>query len=374
MADAKYGKTTKGEVIHYSKMLDGLVVARCDGRRLLKPIEASPEEITCSKCQRYADHKRAILARAQAGKADPESKPEADNHNQRPPEREPEEAPEGSPKQDLDPFIADLIIKKLDELSGKIKNVIKRVDELDSTGTKEVSKKKLSEENYKEFLKEGTKSNEVGPVEGKQFSYSYYVTDGDEFGRIIHIPTKTTVFNRVAAKVVPTAIKFLNNMKIRWENKFETPPKDFVSACAAAFKAANKCHGIDLDMKVDPNTPAPRILKRRTPTPQKEETSQKEERVLKRRGENNRYGLNRFGYRKKSIHALISEMMSEGVYYGELCSAVEKQFNCSRRDTTAKLKAVIRKLVKDGFPVMIIRQKSSENDFYDIIENQESTE
>jgi hypothetical protein len=66
----------------------------------------------------------------------------------------------------------------------------------------------LSEENYKDFLKEGTKPEEAETVTGRQFKSELSTSSQDPATyKIIHIPTGQIMFNGVDHKAMATVIK-----------------------------------------------------------------------------------------------------------------------------------------------------------------------
>lgn len=380
MADHKFGMAVRGKTVHFA-IPDGKkksLRARCD-KRLSIPApltDATIEEVTCNACQRYADYKNHMTEKSNPDP--PEDKPTEKKTVDKPktkPKKSPEEVAEevatkadkkNEAKADLVP--GSLILEKLEGIIASVENIGSRVKALEEGPPDEVEKetsRKLTTDNYKEHMRAGQQSTDPGTIEGKQFKSELVSKDSY---RVVHIATGKSVFNNVPLEVIETVLKYLNNMKIQWTNKFDPVPKDFVSACAAAFKAAYSSHGLKVDIKTDPRVKPPRVIKRRG-----EKTPEKTGRKIKRRSKPDKEPepddtAPKYGFRPNSNRAVLGILLERGSHYCEILDTMKKEFDMTPKEATGKLRGVIRKLLKTGHSVMHIRQQDEKLDFYHIVE------
>jgi hypothetical protein len=221
----------------------------------------------------------------------------------------------------------------------------------------EKTENRVTEENYKEKLKETQKNDNI-TVEGEQFKK---VAIGEDDYIIIHIATGQKMFDNIPEKIADTAIKYLNNMKIRWENKNDPVPTDFVSACATAFRAACSNHGFEIKIGSETNLKPPRVISRRP---------QKPARKIKRRQKPTEQisNKNRFGFRNNTVKNIISSMLEEGAHFFEIKEKCQETFGLDGQKIKSRVQSVIRKLKKDGYSVAIIDRTEHEMNFYEIVD------
>lgn len=186
--------------------------ARCD-----KNIEVVIEndlaitDVTCAKCKRYADYKAAT---SEPNKTPAKKKAPA-RSKKKPESPEVKVAPEPEPAPEL--------------------------------------KSPEPEDGYKEKLKAAQKPPELEPcavhfVAGTSPNKKHFIK---------HVPTGKTMFNDVNEKALKTCVKYLNNVKIKWEDGTKTVPKDFIAAIRGAFQAAYKSHGLETKVTGTPPDETP---------------------------------------------------------------------------------------------------------------------
>jgi len=352
-----FGQTGNSDTVHFAVLNDeGGLVARCDKRRgLIQAEGATIQDIGCSKCQRYADYKKAM---AELEKPDPstENVPEEKPAEQDTPEPAPDENPDK-------PDVATLILDQLDTMTKSIKSLGKRIDHLESPPEDPPKDDRpIKEEDYKVFLKEGEKPEEEEEVTGKQFDKE---RTGEKLYSIIHLASNGAVFTRVSENVIDTALKYLNNLKVKWTKKSDPVPEDFFPACATAFKAACSSHGVKIDVKEDPDKkdkPA-RTIKRRGTRTIKRRTQKPEE------TKHIQTGVDEFGFRLDTYRSVLGSMLKQGSHFHDILDEMKNGFGYTSKIATGKLRGVIRKLIKTGHPVMCIQQAEKEMDYYHIVED-----
>ena len=203
--------------------------ARCD-----KKTETVVDEklgisaVTCAKCKQYADYKKATFESPEA-KPKPKAKKKA-----------PKKKPKGKKQTANQDTTAnsDAAANPANQDGGKGKTKGKKKKESPPKG-------KVTEENYKEHMKASQQPKTSDAMK-------HFVSKSS--GRnpyIVHTPTGQTMFNNVEPKAVDTCLKYLNNVKIKWEKKEDPCPKGFTSAIRGAFEAAYKSLGIKTKVKGD---------------------------------------------------------------------------------------------------------------------------
>jgi hypothetical protein len=397
-----FGMTANGPAIHVvvGDAKTGFH-ARCDKRRDIPGllVNADVTNVSCSKCKRFADVKKAIadadnperIAEIAATKADAKqkaakakakpvakkkaakSKPDAANKVEKKPSKEKHAEP---PAEAPDPV--QHVIDRLNHLDGMLVKLSRQIDrQFESLATAlnqedgdepKTKGGQLSEENYKDFLKEGTKPEEAETVTGRQFKSELSTSSQNPATyKIIHIPTGQIMFNGVDHKAMATVIKYLNNLKVRWENKNDTIPKDFIPACAAAFKAAYNSHGLTVNIKTDPKVKPPRVIKRRDTG-----SNQKKPRTITRRStpsaSSKNKNVNKYGIKEDSPRGLLCHLVEKGSHYHEIIKVMKADYKLNQKEATAKLRGIIRKLTKTGHPVMCIKASNKNDDFYHIVD------
>jgi hypothetical protein len=254
-------------------------------------------------------------------------------------------------------FISDSEDELEKEVSGDPEEILKKIQKRnEETDKPNESANKVTEENYKEKLKETQKNDNI-TVDGEQFKK---VATGKDDYIIIHIATGQKMFDNIPEKIANTAIKYLNNMRIRWENKNDPVPTDFVSACAAAFRAACSNHGFEIKIGSETNLKPPRVISRRPQKPaRKIKRRQKAEQISNK---------NRFGFRNNTVKNIISSMLEEGAHFFEIKEKCQETFDLDEKKIKNRVQAVIRKLKKDGYSVAIIDRTEHEMNFYEIVD------
>jgi hypothetical protein len=348
-----FGKMERGTAIHFVKgtKKEGYV-ARCNGKPIVEIVASTKDNIdkvTCSKCKRFADYKNFV---------------EKKNPNLVEEKIAEEKYPEVKENKQLErEFIPDFFEKGINSLSDSIsvlvesvKGIQKKIEKHDELITNIIEKpteeaKENQKENdygdYKEKLKDSISPEENKTVKGNQFQEEK-LNNGKY--NIIHIASNTKVFSGIEENIVKTVVKYLNNIKVRWENKNDPIPKDFATSCAAAYKAACRNHGVDCNVEEKPQKM--RSIKRRD----------KKTRVIKRRGSNK---TDEFGFRVNSSRSEIAYMIKDGSHYVDMFKYIKHD---GEKDLISTIKLVIRKLVSRGYPIMTIQQKDRNLDYYHIVE------
>lgn len=231
------GKSAKGTVIHLvteipQKGDPGIhYFARCDKKiNVTLTDEQDLTSVSCAKCQKYADYKAAMT---ELEKPDPSSEKEPANS-------------EATANLDAGTANQEATANQDGTANG------------DAPAKKPAKKKpakkkpeKLSEENYKDHLK-----NAVKPK--KSDAMKHFVSrKTDKAIYIVHTPTKTTVFSNVEKRAVDTVLKYLNNLKLKWKGPDKSCPKGWTSAIRGAFNAAYKSLGIPTDVEGTKPTETP---------------------------------------------------------------------------------------------------------------------
>lgn len=353
------GKAAKGKIIHLavwngSGTSSGFS-ARCDKRMVVDLVDEPVSSVTCKKCKQlkaFKDHGGTIPP---PGKKKPAPKKNTSQTKSKKTHKNKQTDP--AP---VKPDQISLIMDKLSKMTDSFTLINERMDNLEEQIIDDQQDKIVEESGYKDILRSGQKSNNVGKVEGKQFVAE---KSGAKY-RIIHVASNNIMFNNVPENVSGTVVKYLNNMKIRWENKNDPVPADFVAACATAFKAAYASHG--MEVKIGKNTKdmePPRIIKRRKPKAEKNA-----ERKIKRRTSTSK-SVDRFGFRSNTPRSDIALMLEKGIHFSDLSENLSTIYDLNEKRSRSLLKGVIRRIVKKDLPVMTVRQIDTGNDFFQIVEN-----
>lgn len=379
----KFGKANKGKVVHIA-MLDQnkSVVARCDQRMAVEANDSlQVQDVTCAKCKQYAAYKEAIAKTIVKNDVkeipDKEKKPEAKSK----PEVKPAAKTKPEVKKDkTDPVKSEL--QRLKEQNEKLEKSLKKTERelqearkpADPLPEKKEDNRPIKEEGYKELLKQSVQPKEtvIGP--------EHFCTDKMSNGkyRVVHMPSNNAIMTGVEDEVVETVLKYLNNMKVKWESRSQPIPKEFLPACAAAIRAAYSNHGKKIDIGVA-NSHSIRRRKKDV----EDKTQEKQERTIRRRKKHpkkakeeqrqiKRRKKNCFGFQRQSVLGIISELIAEGNRYGEIVKEVQKlRKDLSNSDIKSKLQGVIRNLVRKGYTVVIVKVKDPNLCLYHIAEDNE---
>lgn len=383
-----FGKSVNGSAVHFAISGENGLVARCDKNIETEVIDAQLDEITCAKCKKYADYKNRvsisedITTPDKPKPADSTPKKEAEKPT---PKTPPKNSKSNASKQAvigdeaISAAMVDLLVSRITEasktmVSDRIDTVTQmlvglenRITTLEDAKVPKQEKKKITEENYKEVLKDGQKNKDVGTVEGKQFKLNK--TGAKEYS-VIHIASGQHMFSKIPASVSDTVLKYLNNLRIRWENNLSKIPKDFVEACAAAYKAALASHGIEVKVGMREDIKPPRIIKRRK-TNESEAESPKEEKSERTIARRTKAATDEFGFRLNDSRSDIAAMLKEGMHLADITDNLKKDYGLNEKQALRKLRVIVRKLVKNNHPVMIVKQKEPGLDYYQIVENNE---
>jgi hypothetical protein len=228
-----FGRAMGSEIVHIANQPNKRLKtfnARCN-KQTIVTVDSTLEMgcVTCAKCQRYADYRAELEGKV----ADPNAPTGQEDSSG----TDPKPKVEGEPKSKAEP-------KSNGKAEPEPEPKAKAEPEPGAAEPK-TGGKKLSEENYKEFLKGGEK-----PSEKPQKHFVHRLSPNKKI-YIVHTPSGQTMFTDVNEKALGTVLKYLNNVKIKWENKEDSLPKGFISAIRGAFEAAYKSHNLKTNVNGD---------------------------------------------------------------------------------------------------------------------------
>jgi len=434
MAEDKlvFGKPAAGTLVHYAiqgeKMWPGNAdaigqyYARCDKQRIVLPFDdLGVVDVSCSKCRQYADHK-ARLAELERPDAPP---PEEAQGEPDPKDTTDADAPEATPEKATDERAGSDDPANPDD--AEVSDDPANPDDAEVSrepGPSGGGKAPLTEENYKEFM--------AGDGEKKPAELPTFVakTGPKQKVYIVHTPTGQTLFNNVDPNVVDTAIKYLGNVKVKWENKGDPCPKDFIEKINQAFKAACKSMGVknDIDPGIDrrkeksTDEKIKEVLDAMTPTAKKgdkvtlinvtfvfngeawipeiktqkrsikrrkalPETGQPKRRKIKRREKpksrkikrrstreskiaqrqtQKRDSVDKYGFGKDTIRSFITALIEQGGTFGDIAKKVSEKYDIPEARAKTKIKGLLRKYREKSIYITLIIREKPDLDYYHV--------
>ena len=200
--------------------------ARCDkNTQVVVGKQLTIADVSCAKCKKYADYRAAMANQDDAKKdAKSEAKPKA----------------KAAPRTGTGPA-------NQESTANQDQPAANQDQPADGANGK------LSEENYKEKLKAAQT-----PKKPEKTAKPFVSGVGPNKKIYIkHVPTGQTMFNDVNEKALSTCLKYLNNVKIKWDDSAEKCPKGFIAAIKGAFEAAYKSHGLETKVKGTPPKETP---------------------------------------------------------------------------------------------------------------------
>jgi len=364
------GQAERGVAIHFAK--DGM--ARCDKTIPLIVFDqggTTVVDITCAKCKQYKAYKDAVDTTAQ--------------------------------KKPLD---LETVVKKV--------AVVKEEKPSELLPTKATVKKKKAVKETKKESKPVVEEKETYDISMDEPDADFAAKKEKNGYNIIHIPTKTAMFNGVCQEVIEDALLNLNTIVERWPDTLSAVPKGFITKCRKALEEAFKTCGVEIPKLLADKVEEPkgkrkkpkkvvkkkfkkgdkkiinkkkvvydgkkwipetvRTIKRRPEKAEPEKKvakktikrrvvkAEKKERTIKRRVVKEK---GPFGMTPNKLPAIIAGHLETGINHYELVNILKKDFGLTEKRSRSKIKGMIRKLCRrKGIPVGVAMGKTIDEDYY----------